>query len=128
MKVTILNFIKAISLIPYPVLAAYSFFALEEVYPVPILLALEVFNVAFLRKTLHYETLEEKEVEEAGRITYIWMAISYFTLLSFRETAFKLVSFSLPCACVGVFLVWVAYKGRWKELRSSLHPSRGKRD
>lgn len=128
MKITILNFVQAISLIPYPVLAAYSLFVLEEVFPVPILLALEVFNVSFLKKTLHYETIEEKEVEEAGRITFMWMFISYFTLLSFRETAFKLVSFSLPCACFVVFLVWVAYKGRCKELQSSLHLFRKRKD
>ena len=123
MKIALLSVVQVISLIPYPVLAAYCFFVLEEVYPVPILLGLEVFNVAFLRKTLHYETVEEKEVEEAGRITYIWMAISYFALLSFKETAYELVTFSLPCACFGIYLAWITYKGRWKELRSSLHPS-----
>jgi hypothetical protein len=126
MRITILSFMQAVSLIPYPVLAIYCYFGLEEVYPVPILLGLEVFNVAFLRKTLHYETLEEKEVEEAGRITFMWMVIFYFTFLSLEETAYKWGLFLLPWASVAVFFMWIAYKGRWKECRSLLHASRKK--
>jgi hypothetical protein len=115
MKITILQLLQGVTLVPFIVLAAYSFFIRKEAVFGFLFLGLEAFYYVILTRKRHYTTPRERTTQLAGRLTYGWMFILIFSFLFFEDMPHRYVLFVLIWVILGLFFAWVRFTGRWEE-------------
>jgi hypothetical protein len=120
MESTAMKLMKLLTLVPLILLAGYALLILKESLFGIMFLGFEaVYYFLLTKRDLHYNTSEERTLEDVGRMALGWTFILLFSFFLFRDVAYSYILLGLAWVPIGILLMWARLTERWEILLQS---------